>query len=213
MHAEIARHVEPGSKVYTDEHGSYTGLRGYQHHHVNHSAGEYVGANDIHINAAESMWAMLNARPLGCVAQGHPEAPAPLRERSHLPAERRELQDPHAGPPRGIHRQGVPAPSHLPEANRMTDSDKVIDGMVHERREMKRRIAAWKRGLTASRQDSRMRSGQSRRRRVEPKSPPAPGRHFLKRRASTRKSTNGRMRGSALLPSTGGWMPADGHRV
>ena len=59
LHAEIARHVETGSKVYTDEHGSYSGLKGYEHHHVNHSAGEYVGANDIHINAAESMWAML----------------------------------------------------------------------------------------------------------------------------------------------------------
>ena len=43
----------------TDEHGSYSGLKGYQHHHVYHSAGQYVGANDIHINAAESMWAML----------------------------------------------------------------------------------------------------------------------------------------------------------
>ena len=59
LHAEIARHVETGSKVYTDEHGSYSGLKGYEHHHVNHSAGEYVGANDIHINAAESMWALL----------------------------------------------------------------------------------------------------------------------------------------------------------
>ena len=59
LHAEIESHVAPGSKVYTDEHGSYTGLAAYEHHHVNHSAGEYVGANDIHINAAESMWALL----------------------------------------------------------------------------------------------------------------------------------------------------------
>ena len=59
FHAEIARHVEPGTKVYTDEHASYSGLSAYEHHHVNHSAGEYVGANDIHINSAESMWALL----------------------------------------------------------------------------------------------------------------------------------------------------------
>ena len=59
LHAEIHRHVESGSKVYTDEHGSYTGLGPYEHHHVKHSAGEYVGANDIHINSAESMWALL----------------------------------------------------------------------------------------------------------------------------------------------------------
>jgi len=60
LHAKIARHVAPGSKVYTDEHASYRGLdAAYEHHHVTHSAGEYVGANDIHINAAESMWALL----------------------------------------------------------------------------------------------------------------------------------------------------------
>jgi len=60
LHAKIARHVAPGSKVYTDEHASYRGLDAtYEHHHVTHSAGEYVGANDIHINAAESMWALL----------------------------------------------------------------------------------------------------------------------------------------------------------
>ena len=60
LHAEIHRHVEPGSAVYTDEYASYGGLSAtYDHQHVKHSAGEYVGANDIHINSAESMWAML----------------------------------------------------------------------------------------------------------------------------------------------------------
>ena len=59
LHAEIAEHVEPGSKVYTDEHRGYDNLRGYEHGHVNHSAGEYVGANDIHTNNVESMWALL----------------------------------------------------------------------------------------------------------------------------------------------------------
>ena len=60
LHAEIYRHVEPGSAVYTDEYASYGGLStAYDHQHVRHSAGEYVGANDIHINSAESMWAML----------------------------------------------------------------------------------------------------------------------------------------------------------
>ena len=58
-HAEIARHVKPGSKVYTDGHGSYSVPKGYQHRNVNHHTGEYVGANDIHVNSAESMWAIL----------------------------------------------------------------------------------------------------------------------------------------------------------
>ena len=52
LHAEIHRHVAPGSKVYTDEYASYSGLNAYEHHHVKHSAGEYVGAGDIHINEA-----------------------------------------------------------------------------------------------------------------------------------------------------------------
>ncbi|MCY3791018.1 MAG: IS1595 family transposase [Gemmatimonadetes bacterium] len=60
IHAEIAKHVELGSTVYTDEHRSYLGLEAaYQRGTVRHSAGEYVGANDIHTNSIESMWAVL----------------------------------------------------------------------------------------------------------------------------------------------------------
>ena len=59
LHAEIERYVSPGSKVYTDEHGGYNGLSGYGRGTVRHGVGEYVGAGDIHINSAESMWAVL----------------------------------------------------------------------------------------------------------------------------------------------------------
>ncbi len=60
LHREIVKHVVPGSKVYTDEHKGYNGLEAaYERGSVNHSAGQYVGANDIHINSAESMWAVL----------------------------------------------------------------------------------------------------------------------------------------------------------
>ena len=55
----IERHVEQGSTVYTDEHRGYNSLTGYSRGTVNHSAKEYVGAGDIHINSAESMWAVL----------------------------------------------------------------------------------------------------------------------------------------------------------
>ena len=59
IHAEIVQHVELGSTVYTDEHKSYGGLDiAYQRGTVNHGASEYVGANDIHVNGAESMWAV-----------------------------------------------------------------------------------------------------------------------------------------------------------
>ena len=60
LHGEITKHVEPGSAVYTDELKGYNGLEAaYQRGTVNHSAGEYVGANDIHINSMESVWAVL----------------------------------------------------------------------------------------------------------------------------------------------------------
>lgn len=60
LQGKIAEHVEKGSTVCTDEHASYEGLEaiGYENGSVKHSAGEYVGANDIHVNSAESMWAV-----------------------------------------------------------------------------------------------------------------------------------------------------------
>lgn len=53
----INQHVQQGVTVCTDEHPSYEGLQqaGFSHGSVNHSAGEYVGANDIHVNSTESM--------------------------------------------------------------------------------------------------------------------------------------------------------------
>ena len=59
LRATIEQHVEPGSTVYTDEHRGYSALTGYGRGTVNHGAKEYVGAGDIHINSAESMWAVL----------------------------------------------------------------------------------------------------------------------------------------------------------
>ncbi len=54
----IADNVETGATVYTDDHRSYIGLRGYNHGVVNHSAKEYV--NDMaHTNGIESFWALL----------------------------------------------------------------------------------------------------------------------------------------------------------
>ena len=59
LRAAVQSHVAPGSTVYTDEHRGYNALSGYSRGTVNHGAGEYVGAGDIHINSAESMWAVL----------------------------------------------------------------------------------------------------------------------------------------------------------
>ena len=45
----------------TDEFAAYRGLsaKGYIHHTVNHSAGEYVRHFCIHTNGIESFWALL----------------------------------------------------------------------------------------------------------------------------------------------------------
>ena len=59
LRATIEQHVEQGSTVYTDEHRGYNALKGFTRGTVNHGAKEYVGAGDIHINSAESMWAVL----------------------------------------------------------------------------------------------------------------------------------------------------------
>ena len=59
LHAAIRDHVTAGSTIYTDDHRGYAGLHDYRCDSVRHSAGQYVGAGNIHINGAESMWAVL----------------------------------------------------------------------------------------------------------------------------------------------------------
>ena len=48
----------PGATVYTDDHGAYRGLGGYEHEAVKHSIGEYVDGM-AHTNGIESFWSML----------------------------------------------------------------------------------------------------------------------------------------------------------
>ncbi|MYG40071.1 MAG: IS1595 family transposase [Nitrospira sp. SB0677_bin_15] len=60
LQQEIEQHVEKGSTLYTDDHGSYRDIDGlgYAHHAVNHSAKQYVDGM-AHTNGIESFWAML----------------------------------------------------------------------------------------------------------------------------------------------------------
>ena len=62
----IEQHVEAGSFVCTDDHGTYRNLNrlGYQHRVVAHSAGEYV-TEGAHTNGIESVWAVLRRSLLG----------------------------------------------------------------------------------------------------------------------------------------------------
>lgn len=58
LQTAIVENVKRGSKVYTDCHGSYVGMKGYTHEAVKHSVGEYV-RGQAHTNGVESFWALL----------------------------------------------------------------------------------------------------------------------------------------------------------
>ena len=58
LQGAMHEHVETGSKVYTDEHGGYHGLAGYDPESVCHSAKEYVRGM-AHTNGIESLWAVV----------------------------------------------------------------------------------------------------------------------------------------------------------
>ena len=62
LQGEIARHVKPTAKKYTDENTAYDNLP--QRESVRHSAGEYV-RGQAHINSAESFWAVLKRAYMG----------------------------------------------------------------------------------------------------------------------------------------------------
>ena len=53
----VRDNAEPGATLYTDEHGSYSGMPEYEHEAVNHSVGEYVRLQ-AHVNGMESHWGL-----------------------------------------------------------------------------------------------------------------------------------------------------------
>ena len=62
----IQNNVTPGSTVLTDEYAAYTTLpETYQHHSVNHSAGEYVRDGFVHTNSLEGAWSLLKRQIYG----------------------------------------------------------------------------------------------------------------------------------------------------
>lgn len=62
----VRDNVAFGSTVMTDEDRSFKGLKQhFDHHAVNHSAGEYVRAGSIHTNGIESVWALLKRQIIG----------------------------------------------------------------------------------------------------------------------------------------------------
>ena len=65
----IAKTIERGSLVYTDEYNIYARLKswGYEHKSVCHSSGEYAvdedgdGFCEIHVNTMEGFWSLLRS--------------------------------------------------------------------------------------------------------------------------------------------------------
>lgn len=57
----VEANAPAGATVVTDEYAAYRGLgaKGFIHHTVNHSAGEYVRHYCLHTNGIESFWALL----------------------------------------------------------------------------------------------------------------------------------------------------------
>ena len=64
----VSKYVAKGAKLYTDEHRSYKGVKGYRHETVNHGAGEYV-RKLVHTNSIESVWALLKRGHYGTFHQ------------------------------------------------------------------------------------------------------------------------------------------------
>jgi len=64
LQGHIRTTIKKGSTVYTDEYKSYTGLKGYTHKTVSHSAGEYVRGM-AHTNGIESHWALMKRGYIG----------------------------------------------------------------------------------------------------------------------------------------------------
>ncbi len=97
-----ARHVEPGSRIDTDDFSGYGLLGGaYDHRSVGHEE-TYVIEEGAHCNTAEGEWSIFN--PDGCrerVSRGSKAPCVSLPQRVFLPAQPPEGDSPEATPPAG----------------------------------------------------------------------------------------------------------------
>ncbi len=64
LQSAIVENVKRGSTIYSDSHAGYTGIKGYAHHSVAHTVGEYVRGK-AHTNGVESFWALLQRGYVG----------------------------------------------------------------------------------------------------------------------------------------------------
>ena len=81
----VTKNVEPGAKVYTDEHTGYDGLP--NHETVRHSVAKYV-KGQAHTNGIESFWATLKRAHKGVFHKLSPKHLQALRQRVRRKAQR-----------------------------------------------------------------------------------------------------------------------------
>ena len=68
----VRAHAAAGATLYTDEHGSYSGMDEFRHEAVNHSVKEFV-REMAHTNGIESFWAMLKRAHTGTFHKMSPQ--------------------------------------------------------------------------------------------------------------------------------------------
>ena len=136
LRAAVQSHVAPGSTVYTDEHGGYNALSGYSRGTVNHGAGEYVGAGDIHINSAESMWAVLKRSIYGTWHQVSVKHLGRYVNEATFRLNEGQRRAPHARPARILRRARLQGAHHLPGADGMSEQalNAITDKVLAHRR-------------------------------------------------------------------------------
>lgn len=71
LHANIRKHIAPGSTIYTDALPSYLKMDEYVHHVINHAI-EYVNGH-IHTNSIEAFWSVLKRTLKGTYVAPRPE--------------------------------------------------------------------------------------------------------------------------------------------
>jgi transposase-like protein len=72
LHAEINKHVEPGSNVFTDKWVAYRGLNRNFHHKTIDHARAYV-RGQVHTNSIENFWSLLKRAIKGTYVHVNPE--------------------------------------------------------------------------------------------------------------------------------------------
>jgi transposase-like protein len=70
LRAEIQKHVEPGSVLYTDDLHSYRNIPGYFHYYIDHAT-QFVDGR-IHTNSLENFWSLLKRSIKGTYIQVSP---------------------------------------------------------------------------------------------------------------------------------------------